>query len=220
MMGLIIFIFQLLSITGVEHDGTPESIVEQTQKHWLRPKGTERWELVDFPQEKRDQIIQIVNRMSFFDEKPPLEREYDYCLIFGAAVGSMELRLNYMKRLMAQGVHFNNIIVLTGNRALDAAVESLEGCKTEAEAARALCKDMPMIRFVEVNTGRPTTDDTVKAFRKQYPDAKSCLFISNQPYCLYQEAVAQCETAGPAANPSKQNSKVLLDTIARWLRLS
>ncbi|MBP6870263.1 hypothetical protein KBC04_05245 [Candidatus Babeliales bacterium] len=38
-------LLQLLTLTGIEHDSSLESIVHATQKNWLRKPGSERWEM-------------------------------------------------------------------------------------------------------------------------------------------------------------------------------
>jgi hypothetical protein len=58
---------------------------------------------------------------------------------------------------------------------------------------------------------RPNTGDTYNLWLASKPKAGLCFMISNQPYCLYQQLVAEpimpkvvtFETVGPASDPSK-----------------
>lgn len=72
---------------------------------------------------------------------------------------------------------------------------------------------------------RPTTLDTLLAMKESDKQANNVLFISSQPYCFYQHETArgvfkgvEIETVGIGlSDPYAYNSKVILDTIARWL---
>jgi len=233
-------LLKLLDVMDVPHDGTLSSIVAQTQKCWIRPAGKERWEIEGELTEKSE-VIPLAAELGFIHEIYPLEKEYDYCLLFGATVARMEKRLNYAIKLWNEGVRFKEIVFLTGFRPLDPAADRLTDiCKTEAEATHYIWEhaDLPEgfselpITFVEVpmlstpsGVRRPATADTVDAWMALDPVPGTCLGISNQPYCLYQEAVIaaylpeefEFEVVGEAANPDRLQGPVLLDTIARWL---
>lgn len=224
-------LLELLDLTQVSHDGTLASIVEGTQKKWLRPAGKERWETTDLDADKRVKVLELAEQIGFIDEVRPTETQYDYVLLLGATVFRMEARLNYMVKLWKEGVQFKHVVILTGMRPLDTKVEQ-KIADTESEAARILWSECELnflpVSFIEAPMNgslRPTTQDTIIAWQDEFPEPGRCLFISNQPYCFYQGAVVDLnlsdefphETVGEAANPSKLNAAVVLDSIARWL---
>lgn len=233
-------LLKLLDVMNVPHDGTLSSIVAETQKYWIRPAGKERWE-IEGELENKTEVMELASELGFIHEIYPLKQEYDYCLLFGATVARMEKRLNYAVKLWNKGVRFKKIVFLTGARPLDPAADQLTDiCKTEAEAADYIWKhaDLPEefselpVTFVEAQMlstlsgfKRPTTADTINAWVCLEPTPGTCLGISNQPFCLYQEVVAdsclpkafEFEVVGEGVSPDRLSGPVLLDTIARWI---
>lgn len=233
----------LLELTGVDNDGTYDSILEQTQKKWLRPTGKERWQIADVDAEKRFFIIELAQKLGFIEEIRPQGRDYEYGVVLGGTVGKMEERFNYLIQLWKEGVRFKQIVFLTGMRPLDPAVEMIqENCKNESEASRMIWKNASIpnqirqlaVTFIEVpmfitekGAKRPSTKDTFIAWAASAKPGRT-LVISNQPFCLYQHALAlsclpssfQVETVGPAANKEKELGVVVLDSIAQWIYYS
>jgi len=234
-------LLQLLQVMEVSHDGTLRSIVDATQARWIRPAGKERWEIADLPAEKKERVIDLAEELGFFGEIVPKHGEFDYALVLGATVFRMQKRIETLIRLWDAGVRFHQIVFLTGQRPLDPSVEALtEICDTESEAAEVLWRLAPVsedmglvpVTFVSApmfstaaGIRRPTTGDSIDSWLHSGPKPGRCLFISSQPYCLYQDAVVQmrlpaefkAETVGDGTNGRKQNAAVVLDTIARWL---
>lgn len=234
-------LLELLEVTGVQHDGSLSSIVDATQKAWIRPAGKERWQIGHLPHEQNAEIVRIASDMGFLKEIVPTQDSYDYGIVFGATVRPMQLRVDYMIQLWKEGIRFNNIVILCSERPLDPAVEPIyDLCATEADAARYIWvnSDIPdelralPTQFVSVpmlaeggKVRRASTLDTIEAWLKTNPKSGSSLFISNQPYCLYQNSVVApaipssftYETVGAPGKAEFQNGLVLLDTIARWL---
>jgi hypothetical protein len=231
---------QLLQVMAVPHDGTPKSIVEATQKRWIRPAGKERWEVEDaLKAPQRDAVLDFCAKKGFFKEIKPAHLNYDYAIVLGATVSRIEKRMAYLAKLADSGVQFKQVVLLSGARSLDPSAEFIpEGCKTEGDAMEFLWKaqplskqlpwkhlDHPMIALPEGKFRRPSTVDTINLWIKSSPAPSHCFFVSNQPYCLYQQAVAEnvmpktfiYETVGSQAEASSQNAAVMLDNIARCL---
>ena len=227
---------ELLTVMEISHDGTPSSIVQATQKSWIRPAGKERWHLQDTLTSLQKKAVMVYcQKMGFLNEIRPALKEYDYAVIFGATVSRMEKRIAFLDKVANSGVHFKKVILLSGARPLDPSVETIpEGCKTEGDAMAYLWKkhllsqkvtweqfDHPMIDA----TKRPNTGDTIKRWLASSPATGTCCMISDQPYCLYQQLVTQnlmpkefkCETIGSAPDLDALNSQAALDTIARCL---
>jgi hypothetical protein len=229
-------LLDLLTLMNVPHNGTHESIVAETQARWIRPAGKERWEIPDLP-EKKEKIIEYADQLGFIRERLPSKQRYNYGIVMGATVFRMQKRLHFLIELWKKGIRVEKLVFLTGERPLDPLVESLtDVCKTESQAAHYIWEhaEVPLkmralpITFIDVpmkGSVRPSTGDTVGAWIKTGPAPGSCLLISNQPYCLYQDAAARklfpqpfdIETVGEEASLKSLNAAVVLDTIARYL---
>ena len=235
------WMFELLELCGVSYGNNPRSIVEATQKAWLREPGSERWEMgeKDFGAEKNQGIRELAARMGFIREVPPPEKNYMYCLLHGSVLPDFQTRLDYVSKLWGEGVRFKKVVILTGQRNLDPKGDRLpfsHACKTETEGVMMLYEKAKLPPEVQalplqiVDTpkqkgARPTTRDAIRAWLAMNPAPGTCLFISNQPYVIYQESVARnlmpaefpFITVGSAVEPDSISIAVLLDTIAREL---
>ena len=218
-----------------------DGLVQQTQTHWLRKPGQERWQMDALDPEKAQFVISWAEEQQLFEEWRPSSLAYEKALILGATTGRMQGRLDYLIILWNEGVRFQEIVWLTGERPLDNKVDSFaEEWGNESVAARALWDkaDLPEgmrclpVLFVAVPMkpeGRPNTLDTIEAWLSSSPDECKLLFISDQPFCLYQFSVIKSclpdfflfDLAGPGLEEFPQNREfaaaVILDTIARWI---
>jgi hypothetical protein len=74
-------------------------------------------------------------------------------------------------------------------------------------------------------TRRPNTSDTIKRWIEVDPIPGSCLFISNQPFILYQETTVrmlmlddfEVETVGFATQSGYDSVHMVLDSLARCI---
>jgi len=231
---------QLLQVMGVPHDGTLPSMIKETQKTWRRPAGKERWHIENNLSEIQSKaVMDYCSKTRFFTEIMPAKKEYDYAVILGATVAPMKKRIGFLEKIAQSGVRFKQVILLSGARPLDLKIEiAPEGCQTEGEALASLWKasplrkqvpwtqfNCPMITVLGVPAQRPTTADTFKLWLASKPKPGVCFMVSNQPFCVYQQLIAEAilpkefafETVGPAANPDKVKPAGMLDTIARCL---
>ncbi|HEX2579142.1 MAG TPA: hypothetical protein VHK67_01905 [Rhabdochlamydiaceae bacterium] len=229
----------LLQVMEVPHDGTLQSMIKETQKTWKRPVGKERWHIENNLSEIQTKaVMEYCSKNQFFTEIVPAKKEYDYAVILGSTVATMKKRIDFLEKVAKSGVQFKQVVLLSGARPLDSQVEiAPEGCQTEGDAivflwkACSLSKQIPWAQFHCPMTSvlgvlvRPTTADTYNLWLASKPKAGGCCMVSNQPFCLYQQLVAESlipkeftfETVGPAADPDKVNPANLLDTIARCL---
>ena len=184
-------------------------IIVETQKHWLRKAGQERWELTELSPEQRIFVLDWAEKQGLFSPWKPASDAYDKALILGATTSRMQMRLDYLKELWFQGTRFNEIVWLTGDRPLDKRVDSLtDRCSNESQAAHILWEEtnlpedmrkLPVI-FIAVPMKtegsalkRPNTDDTIVAWLKTNPEPCIALFVSDQPFCGYQfSAIKTC----------------------------
>jgi len=236
-------LFALLEISGLQTiEQSLPAIVEATQQTWLRKDGSERWEIVEFyTRHQQEQIAELCDKMGFFDEVQPQSKHYTYCCILGAALPTARARILYAKELWEQGIRFDQIILLTGDRNLDDRIDWVPELNVlptnEATAIDFLYSALPLpqemrnVPVALINTPkkdfrRPSTIDTITHWMDQSPQPGSCLIISNQPWIKYQKAIAECcmkkdflfEVAGPKASSIyRRRAAVMLDNVARWL---
>lgn len=235
-------IIRLLEVCGVKHDGTPSSIVAATQKAWLRQPGKERWEMEekDFGAEKNQIIRDLAETLGFIREIPPKDRKYHYCLLHGCVLPQFQTEVNYAAKLWDRGVSFDKVVFLGGDRRLDPKADRIphkHAFKTSLEGLRFVYEMTPLpdsmraLPLLIVNAPnppgqlRPTTGDTIRAFLGLGDRPDSCLFVSRQPFVLYQDSVARSlmppnchlETVGPGLVKETAPIAIILDTIARYL---
>lgn len=244
----------LLELTHVESDGTLTDTIEQTQKHWLRKPGQERWDIEQYVTDNERQIRSIFDSLGMVKALVPQYQEYDYVFILGALFGRIKTRLDYAIELFQQGIRFKKLVFLGGARpVVPKQGENLENYakvlgldqinddepQTEAEIMKLVynyaqmpegMKDIP-VEFIDVpmvttdsGVRRPATEDIINGWLAGNQPSGRCLFISNQPYVGFQDAVVKTympdtfttETVGSAALPSL-NIGIILDNVARWL---
>jgi hypothetical protein len=188
---------QLLTVMEVSNDGTLPSIIEATQKTWKRPAGKEIWNIENNLSEiQAKAVMEYCSKNRFFIEIMPTQKSYDYAVILGATVATMKKRIGFLEKIAQSGIQIKQVVLLSGARPLDPKIETApEGCQTEGEALACLWKactlsskvvsaqfDCPMLE-----RRRPTTADTYNLWLASKPKAGSCIMLSNQPYCLYQQ---------------------------------
>jgi hypothetical protein len=187
---------------------------------------------------QRTAVLQFCSKEGFLDAVKPKHKTYEYAVVLGATVPRMQKRLAYLQKLYDSGVRFKQVVLLTGARPLDPAVETSPEGATEGEAMAYLWKSMelskkvpwkqvdtPMIAVANGRERRPSRADTLRAWRSTSPVPGPTLLITNQPYCPYEQAVAEhilCkgfkpEAVGAKADVASLNGRVLLDNIARWI---
>ncbi len=219
------------------------NLIEETQKHWLRMPGQEKWELSELSSDQRLFVLNWSLKNGIFSEWKPASKTYDKALILGSSTHFMKKRLDYLGQLWEEGVRFDEIVWLTGDRPLDKRIDGLtDCCSNESEAAHILwnetqlpdgMRNLPVV-FIAVpmkNEGgviaRPNTEDTIIAWLEVCKEPCRALFMSDQPFCGYQFAVIKSnlpeaftfDVAGLGADPSSHPAAaaITLDCIARWI---
>jgi hypothetical protein len=114
---------QLLALLNVQHDGSLKSIVAATQAAWLRKPGLERWHMEELITTNKDEIILALDRLGYTKEVRPHFNHYHYAIVLGASITRVRLRLAYLIELWHQGIRFDSIVFLGGQRPLDPDIE-------------------------------------------------------------------------------------------------
>jgi hypothetical protein len=184
------------------------TVNDYMQKHFIRPKGSERHNIPPSPYEPyADLLIPIARRVGMVDPILPPSRIYDYLLLMGQEVPMMRAELDFARRLEIDGhVHFEKIICLAGQRplvaSLDAADPFFANCGDESSAMRRLVESYFPDRLedchfiasrVHYDGRRPNTHDTVISWLQTQPPVGSILMVSNNPFTLYQGEILRGE---------------------------
>ncbi len=228
----------LVELFPLEYDGSLHSLVSATQSHWMQ-KGRKRWEFTPITPSDAAQYLCCIKLLDCYDDILPKKKQYDYAVLLGATVPRMRSRLDFLKRHWDQGVRFHNLVFLCSKRPIDPLADGMITQCTEEEAGMSLiqeiipndilsniqitCISVPLENKDEKSVF-PNTADTIASWLKCSPNPGNCLFISNQPFIHYQDAIIRSilpkhfifETIGPMSILEVPAS-ILLDTVAKWL---
>ncbi len=193
----------LLSVLDIKHDGTLSTINAIFQKEFLRKPGQERWEMEDVFEEKREQILPLLEKLGVFDAVYPKEKHYDTILIHGATVGRMRTRVKFLDDLWSQGIRADEIVFLAGERPLDPKLESEE---------RLYHQDQSDVRFRpgwKASMTTPTTEAEAAPFVWDQVVTNDDL-RSRKVHYVFCPMIKDLQT-GKIRRPSRE------DTINAWL---
>lgn len=229
---------ELLSIFEIPHEQPMQEISTLLQQQWLQA-NKDCWEMENRFEDKKDQVLPLLQQLNFIDSFEATKENYDYALVLGATARVMQRRLDFLYEQWQKGVRFKEVVLLTGARDLDPNIEIYpEGFKTEAELLVYLFDLHPLKKCVPstlinapkqmLENGvlrRPTTASTITSWLATKPEAGSCLAISNQPFVGYQEAVLksllshtfEVEAIGPRIMKD-YSVAIYLDLFAKWLK--
>ncbi len=217
----------ILNLFGVD--------AESAQDRWMQ-KGKERWEFDQRYEYMRPVAWPLFEKAGFILETAPEKRSYDYALVFGALLSSVEKRIAYLAELWKRGIRFDQIVFLTGERPLLFSEKAVCSAEMEREMIEwayhrsELPKEIPVLfinapgKQVDGKWIRPQTADTILEWLKTQPHAGLALAVSNQPYVPYQRAVIESllpdafevEAVGPEIK-GEPTVALILDTIAKTL---
>lgn len=225
----------LLEEFGISPNASTAEIVAETERLWVQ-KGRERWEFDQRFEPMKEKLWPIFDQMGLLQAVKPSKTHYEYALICGSLLSSMQKSAQYLADLWEEGVRFEKIVFLTGQRPLQNSEKEMTGAETESQVAEwaylhsELPKNLPVsfidapMKHIDGNWVRPNRGDTIRSWLNTQPLPGTCLVISNQPYVAYQKAVIQhclsdefpVETVGPGVKGSPSVA-LILDTIAREL---
>lgn len=240
-------IFHIMDVDGVKN---LESAVKQSNFRWIRPKGFELWDVYSlFDDAQRAKLTEIVKNSSVAKAKLPTKKHYDAVVIFGATTPRVQDRIAFLMKLQQQGITWNKVYLLGSTRNLKIGNEADKTMAKVLETNGAAATEMAMVNEIWQQTPKPdsfkdiptvsiqsgqqpdgtraSTEDTLREMTKDFGDVKDkdFLFISNNPYIPYQDAVTKkvlgqygmsIETVGEAMTATTTMENVL-DTVARCL---
>lgn len=223
--------FLLLTIsTLLANISTLEEITGVSSQDWIQ--SGDRWTFEELFEDKRDQILPVLESMGVFEDKLAQKNRYDCAMVLGSLHASVERRFTHLIDEWNRGVRLEKVIFLTGQRPLHIEKEK-EFLHLESETAMMVWTwshmDIPedlralSLEIIDAPAlpggGRPTTESTVYAYLETNPIPGSLLIFSCQPYVEYQKVILQLllpsnfeiEAVGPAGGRNLPTS-VLLDT--------
>lgn len=206
-------IFAIMEIDGVEN---LETSTKQANFRWIRPKNLERWDVYSLLDDKqRKALSKKIKGSALSKEKMPLKKHYDAVVLLGATTARVKSRIGFLMHLCNRGVTFDKIYLLgstrdlkTGNQSDVEMAKILEtkgivptemAMMNEIWQNTRIQKTLRKIPIIQIQSGerpdgtRANTEDTLREMVKDAGDVngKSFLFISNNPYICYQDAVAK-----------------------------
>lgn len=230
----------IFSIIGLPSPASAGLLNDIAQQHLLRKPNQEIWEVDHRFEDKREQLLPLFADLNFITEIPPVPGHYTYAIIHGSLRYDVQRLTEYLTKISQAGtVAYDSVVLLSSARPLDPSKEDVTLGSTESEMMQTLYErsQLAAYPYILVNAplhpgGRPTTDDTVRAwlypqkFQQSHsaPMPGKCLSISEQPFIQRQEKVLQMllprnfsvAAAGPASEENYPVA-VYLDTLARTL---
>ena len=213
---------EMLALHHIEHNGSWESIICETQKE-LRKPSQELWDLEENDQNPKE-IYRLCTQLRMTQQQWPQKSHYTYGVILGATKERMRTRLHF---LLDQDVTYDTLVLLVGNRPL----QPWEGPeKDETEAMRSLINEVEItVPILVIDTQcegrRLRTEDTYLAWGPQVGEA---LLVSDQPFLERQGALANnCltipfEMVGKGITLEELEARpngcrILWETLIRWI---
>ena len=199
------------------------NFVTNTQWKFSNRFGHERWEVdvQSWITDNREKIINDLDILGFIDEVNPRTDNYDAVCVLGANTLCMSARLQFLAELFQkQWIKSETLILLTGeryvNNVIDGSEEELKEIAKHFELddwkqltetkvfdylyEKSSLKNMGLnVVIIDTPRGdlpRPTTKTTIAELKKwlrSNRNVKRILFISNQPYLLYQKKIVENE---------------------------
>lgn len=195
------------------------AFIKGTQTYFtIRQGNQERWHVKgqEWMETEKEKNLSDLKVLGFVDAIKPRARKADAICILGATRKRMVDRLEFADLLIKEGFEAKSIILLAGERY---ATKDIDGTEEElSEISKAfqieswtrltethLLKDAyhhsALVRhnlesyIIDTPKGdlpRPTTQTTILQliqWLEDHQDIKSIVFISNQPYVKYQQAI-------------------------------
>ena len=144
----------LMDEVGVSHSDSLESLISASQQ-WRRLPGQERWEMQDLPlaPDKHEAVMDHLKALNLVDELLPSSEHYEYTLLLGATVPRMERRLNHLAKLWQNGVRFNQIVFLVGQRPLNDGIDKVDNLVASSMGKQAQGKSAEAARPITETEG-------------------------------------------------------------------
>ena len=119
---------ELLKLLSIKNDGTFAQIVAVTQQEQpnglLRPASKERWEINEITVNDKPRLQELFKQLKLIEQIIPQKKSYKYAVVLGATIHAIRRRLAYLLEMWHQGVRFETIVFLVGQRKIDPKIET------------------------------------------------------------------------------------------------
>jgi hypothetical protein len=239
----------IFEITEIDNVDDLTTATKQSNFRWIRPKGLERWHIYSILDDvQRTKLIKKIKHSALDKAKMPTKKHYDAVVVYGATTQRVKTRIQFLLKLAKQGITWDKVYLLGSTRDLATGTDSDQQIAEFLKAKNLTITEMAMMEYLWQQTVKPklfndvpvisiesgqradgtraNTDDTLIDMAKNMDHAKgkNILFISDNPYICYQDAVAKrilksygviIETVGDAMHAESMEN--VLDTVARCL---
>lgn len=209
----------------IELEGMPET--------WVKVNGTglERIDLIDtVGGEERETIVQLCKDIGLFDKVDPTQDHYETAVVYGSMMAAEKKRIDHLLELWEQGIRFNKVFFLGGDRVLRPEEIEEVGSGTEFDMVRTLMERAPFPsnfppRVAVLGVGaagrRANTRDTLLAIQNEL--VPPLLAIATPMFVHYQHALAlnvlgkdfPLDTCAKEAPIETIKVSVMLDTLGK-----
>ena len=195
------------------------TIVRETQENFtIRNGEQERWEVhsLNWMTQNKERLRHNLKTLGFIEAIKPQQQSVDAVCVLGATTAKMADRIDYVESLIQAGLQTKSIILLAGERYVTKDVDGTEKELTQLAkklnfpdwrklTETHLIKDLYstsalqnrgiMTYLIDTparNLPRPTTQTTTLeliSWLKTHDNIKKIIFVSNQPYVHYQNAI-------------------------------
>lgn len=117
-------LIDVLNAFDICHDGSWETIIQQTQARWLKGPNQERWEFAVRPDENPRKTYALFSNLLMTQSIWSQHCEYEYGIVLGSSVQVMRQCFWFLKQAWDEGVRFKQLVVLAGDRPLAADLEN------------------------------------------------------------------------------------------------
>ncbi|MCH9626793.1 MAG: hypothetical protein S4CHLAM2_04240 [Chlamydiales bacterium] len=228
-------LLEVLDRFGIVHDGSWESIQEETEKAWLKGRHVELWEIEPIQAPSDEETYALFTPLGMTQTIHASECTYTYALLLGATQKIVRKRLLFLKNEWDRGVRFEELVILTGDRPLTEFETSQ--AKNETEMIKELLQEMDLPQEWHTNLTivdtprpegmrRPHTYHTIEYWLATEPPPGTMLVISDQPFVYRQGAVFDLYIPGTepigegfTAESIQGRAQILLAELAQWIKL-
>ncbi len=196
-------LLSLLDLMNIRHDGSLADVVTKTQAQWLRQIGKERWEMPELLVAQHDQFLSLLDRLGCITQVAPVQQQYDYALLLGATLAGARSRLSYLIALWNQGIRFDKLVLLGGQRVLERDFEGKDALLDRENIDLLIRKDWQFSGAV------PTTEMQMMVL--VYDQAEMPEEMRKVPVVMVDSAMR----LRPDGTPTRPTT---IDTITDWLK--
>jgi len=206
----------IFSITKTEGVDDLSTATKQSNSRWLRPKGSELWEIYSILDDsQRTKLTKKIKQSALAKAKMPTKKHYDVVVVLGATTGQVKTRIDFLVRLAERGITFDKVYLFGSTRDLNTGPELDRQMAAILKAQNINATEMAMLEYLWQQAVKPESLQAlpVVSFQSgQHPDGtranmvdilkvminsidnikgKNVLFISNNPHICFQDAVVK-----------------------------